>query len=125
MSIVDVREVAEAHVQCIKRDEAQGKRFVLVARMLWMSEIGRTLHSQFSQMGYSIPTGEACYCLVKTIGCCRADARKIASMWGREINVSNKRSKDVLGINYRSTEDSLREMAVSLMDKGIIQDRRP
>lgn len=28
-SPVDVREVAQAHVNCIKRDEAQGKRFIL------------------------------------------------------------------------------------------------
>ena len=125
MSIVDVREVAEAHVQCIKRDEAQGKRFALVSRMLWMQEIGRTLHGQFAHMGYSIPTGLASYCLVRTIGCCRADARNIAANWGKEVNVSNKRSKEVLGINYRPEEDSLREMAESLMDKGIIRDRRP
>ena len=72
-----------AHVQCIKRDEAQGKRFLLLGRSLWMREIGEILHGHFSGLGYTIPTVEAKYCLVKFIGFFRADAAKIASYWGK------------------------------------------
>ena len=78
-----MREVAEAHVQCIKRDEAQGKRFLLLGRSLWMREIAEILHRNFSGMGYAIPTAEAKYCLVKFIGYFRSDAAKIAAYWGR------------------------------------------
>ena len=72
-----------AHVQCIKRDEAQGKRFLLMDKSLWMREIGEILHRNFGDMGYTIPTAEAKYCFVKFIGFFRADAAKIASYWGR------------------------------------------
>ena len=108
--------MAEAHLQCIKRDKAQGKRFLLCNRTLWMREIGQTLNEQFAHLGYTIPTAESRYCLVKFFGYFRADAAKVAVYWGREMHLNSQRSKDVLGINYRPTEDSLREMAESLMD---------
>ena len=76
--LVDVREVAEAHLQCIKRDEAQGKRFILSGRPAWFREIGEILNGHFGQMGYTVPTVEAKFCLVKFIGFFRADAAKIA-----------------------------------------------
>lgn len=34
---VDVRDVAQAHVNCIERDEAQGKRYILSCESLWMT----------------------------------------------------------------------------------------
>lgn len=55
MACVDVREVAQAHVNCIKRDEAQGKRFLLSAQTLWMTEIGNILSTHFTPLGYTIP----------------------------------------------------------------------
>ena len=76
-------------------------------------------------MGYTIPTAEAKYCLVKFIGFFRADAARIAVYWGREMKVNNQRSIDVLNINYRPLEDSFREMADSMIDQGMIVDRRP
>ena len=86
---VDVREVAMAHLQCIKRDEAQGKRFILSGRPAWFREIGEILQGHFGPMGYNIPTAEAKYCLVKFVGFFRSDAAKIAAYWGREMKVNN------------------------------------
>lgn len=41
------------------------------------------------------------------------------------MRINNQRSKDVLGINYRRIDDSLCEMAESMMDMAIIEDKRP
>ncbi len=37
--LVDVREVAEAHLQGLKRKEAANKRFVLVNSSLWFKDV--------------------------------------------------------------------------------------
>ena len=42
-SVVDVRDVAQAHVNSLERDEAQGKRFIVANESLWMREIGQIL----------------------------------------------------------------------------------
>ena len=93
MALVDVRDVAQAHVNCIGSDEAQGQRFLLVNEALWCREIGAIYDNAFGNQGYTIPTNEACYCLVRTAACFRADARKVCQYWGAELNVDNTRSK--------------------------------
>lgn len=39
MPLVDVREVAQAHVNALKLDEAQGKRFILNGGGQWFTQI--------------------------------------------------------------------------------------
>ena len=125
MAIVDVREVAQAHVNCIKRDEAQGKRFLLTAQTLWMTELGGILSNHFTPLGYTIPSTEAKFCLVRFAGFFSAQAAKIASLWGKEAHCDNSRSKEVLGIEYRSMDETLHEMGLSMIEHGIIEDKRP
>ena len=84
---VDVREVAQAHLNCIERDEAQGKRFILSGEMKWMREIAEILRNHYPD--YPIPTSEARFCLVKFIGFFRSDAAKIAKYWNREVKLDN------------------------------------
>ena len=65
--MVDVREVAQAHVQCLERDEAQGKRYMLIGDSIWFRDIGAILHEKYGPQGYTIPTTEAKYCMVKFV----------------------------------------------------------
>lgn len=41
--MVDVRDVAQAHINCLDSDAAQGHRHILVGQGLWMREIGAIL----------------------------------------------------------------------------------
>ena len=46
-------------------------------------------------------------------------------MIGAEINAINTKSKEVLGIKYeRNLQASLIEMGYSMIDKGLLPDRR-
>jgi len=92
MGTVDVRDVAKAHVNAIKSDEAQGKRFILAGETYWFVEFGQMLHELYGE-GYTIPRTEAQYCFVRFFGYFRADAAKIADMWGYENFHNNERSK--------------------------------
>ena len=40
MPLVDLRDVAEAHLNAIKIDEAANRRFILVKDCKWLKEIG-------------------------------------------------------------------------------------
>ena len=124
-SIVDVRNVAQAHVNAIKSNEAQGKRFVLTNYLLWLNEIGDILHEMYGSQGYTIPRKIADFNLVKKMAKSRPDAAKIVDIWGIENVYNNERSKRILGIEYIDIRDSIREMAPSMIEQGIIPDRRP
>ena len=124
MALVDVRDVAQAHLNCLEIDEAQGKRSILCAESLWMREIAAILRENFGQYGYPIPNSEACYCCIKMASYLRDDAAKIASLWGHELRFNNPCSREVLGIDYRPIKDSLKEMVESMIDLGLLEERR-
>ena len=56
--MVDVREVANAHLQALKRPEAANKRFILAAKAAWLKDIAEILKTEFQPQGYSVTTTE-------------------------------------------------------------------
>lgn len=68
MPIVDVRDVALAHLQAIKVEEAKNQRFILNGRSMWFKEIAEALQKEFGQF-YKIKTGELRYCTLKIAAC--------------------------------------------------------
>ena len=54
-----------------------------------------------------------------------SDAAKVAQYWGRELNISNERAKQVLGMTFRDPEESMEEMVTSMIEIGLLEDKRP
>ena len=46
-NFVDVREVANAHLQALKVEEAKNQRFILSAKALWMKELAGILKEKY------------------------------------------------------------------------------
>jgi nucleoside-diphosphate-sugar epimerase len=67
ISLVDVRDVAEAHLQAIKKPEAANKRFVLVSDSVWFQRVAIALYDEFHPQGYNFSTKELQKCLL-TVG---------------------------------------------------------
>ena len=49
---VDVRDVAEAHLQAVLRDDIKNRRFIMVSENYWFTELGEILHSHYGDNGY-------------------------------------------------------------------------
>lgn len=47
MGLVDVRDVAQAHLEGIKKPAAANKRFILVENAYWFSKVGDMLHQNW------------------------------------------------------------------------------
>lgn len=58
MGMVDIRDVSEAHLKCLKKPDAAGKRFILVKETLWAPEIGKILNTHWKPKGYGPTTTE-------------------------------------------------------------------
>ena len=86
--------------------------------------MGQTLSENLSKYGYRIPTGDAPFCLIRLASLFRGDAKMMVKYWGQKMACNNQRSKDVLGIEYRPIEESMVEMAETMMDMGTIEDKR-
>ena len=74
IGVVDVREVAQAHLNCIESDAAQGHRHILCNESLWWSDMCAILKKNYGKYGYPVADKQAWYCLLWMISFCRADA---------------------------------------------------
>ena len=54
--LVDVRDVAAAHISAIQTEEAKNKRFILVDKLLWSQQMAEPLKKEFEGQGFSIVT---------------------------------------------------------------------
>lgn len=121
---VDVRDVAQAHVQAAYRPDAQG-RHIVSARELSLLEVATILRQHFGS-AYPFPTFELPKPLVKLVGPL-ADAamtrRYVDRNVGYPLRLNNQRSKDRLGLNYRDIANTLVEHFQQMLDDGVVRRR--
>lgn len=75
VSIVDVEDVAVAHLRACTVEKAAGHRIILSAETMWLTDIAKTLHDEFQGMNYKITHTEAPLFFIK-----------LASYFSRDVN---------------------------------------
>lgn len=124
---VDVRDVAAAHVQAVIRDEAAGQRIIVSKESISTEEIAEWLHEAYGSNGYSKILGQpeiwsrGTWCFLSSCCCCTLQFRKQTATYHKKIEVSNSKSRALLGIEYkRPMQDTILEMAAHLINIGYI-----
>jgi nucleoside-diphosphate-sugar epimerase len=96
----DVRDLALAHVKALEVPEAGGKRFFITAGHYSNGDIAGVIRDDFPDLASKLP-------------------EKIESDLPKDVyQYDNSRSKDVLGIKYRSLKDSVDDTVKSLLAAG-------
>ena len=121
MPSVDVRNVADAHANALKLDEAQGMRFILNADTTWFTSIAGSLHEEFPT--HNVRHAEGGICIFRLAACFDGQAAQIVKYWGMMKTFNNQRSKDVLQIQYIPIDTSLRGMGYSLIKHGLVENK--
>jgi dihydroflavonol-4-reductase len=117
LGIVDVRDVAIAHAEALRREDASG-RHILNGRSLWMREMAAILRAAHPARKIPrLPMPDlAMYALAAF------DKRLTWGFLRRNLGVArridNRRSIERLGMQYRDVADSIRETARCLIDGG-------
>lgn len=120
-SIIDVRDVAAAHVKAMTLQEASGKRHLLVNDNLWLKEIAVILSKEFKSQGYSVPTTNCPNAMLNVIGLFDKSIKMIIPQCGKVSKFENARMKDVLGITPRDLKETIIDMAYSLIEAGLVK----
>jgi nucleoside-diphosphate-sugar epimerase len=120
--IVDVRNVAEAHIKALSlpTSTVSGRRFILSNETIWMIDMARILQSKFSEMGYSFPKFQAPNVLIWLASWFDKTSAAIYPALDTFPEFDHSPSVDVLGINYIPTSISLEDLAHSLIYHGIV-----
>ena len=123
MPLVDVRNVAQAHLEAAIRDEANGKRFILCEKAMYLSELGAALKEKYGDK-YPVTTVDMSRCFAGFIACFNGEMNTMVKMWNVPKVFDHSVSVDVLGIQYIDINDSVKEMADCLIHSGYIGDTK-
>ena len=103
MGLVDVRDVALAHVKSITVEAAKGHRIFTWNQGHWRIDIAKTLHDEFQPQGWNIPLNEG------------------PDTGDQKSKVDISPSTDILGIQYLPIKDTLIDMANSMISSGFVK----
>ncbi len=119
-SVVDVRDVASAHVAAMTTPEAAGHRFCCVTEFVWLAEIAAILQKHFAAQGYKIPTRHLPDFVLRFIGIFSKTVGLIAGNLGRRTDISNNHIREVLDWQPRSLEEMIVDMAESMIKYKVV-----
>ncbi|MCA8904114.1 MAG: aldehyde reductase [Hyphomonas sp.] len=118
--VVDVRDVADAHLRAMTAPEAAGERFLAAGRFMWMSEVADVLRASFPAYAKKLPKGTLPNWVLKAMTLINPPVRQLIPELGRERHVSNEKARRVLGWTPRSEEEAIVDGARSLIDLKVI-----
>lgn len=124
--IVDVRDVAAAHVAAMEVPEAAGKRFLLSDGhdAMPLRDVSALLRSTFGDAAKKSPTRALPDWLVKTLARVVPALREIAPDLGRVKQPSNNLAREVLGFDPRPAREAIVDAAASMIDAGLADQAR-
>ncbi len=117
--VVDVRDVATAHIEALERADAHG-RHVLTNRGMWMREMADILRPAYPD--HKIPRWQMPNLAMYAVALFdkRLSWDFLRRNLGVERTLSNEKSRRALGIEYRSVEQTILETAASFVEQGLL-----
>ncbi len=108
--LVDVRDVASAHLLAMLAPAAAGERFLLVSDTAWMKQIAQVL----ADGGYRVPTRELSSWLVRLVGFFDPTVRLVLEDLDRPALMSAEKAKTLLGWSGRTMREMVLDTAEAI-----------
>ncbi|MFW5695252.1 MAG: SDR family oxidoreductase [Alkalispirochaeta sp.] len=117
LGFVDVRDVALAHLRAAERTEATG-RFIVSERVASFPQIAQALRDHFGS-AYPFPAGRLPKWFLWLIGPAVGITRRyVRTNVGFPFRLDTRRSREVLGLEYRDTRRTAVEHITQLIEFG-------
>ncbi len=121
--VVDVRDVARAHVSAMTVPAAAGKRFCCNSASIWLVDLAKILHRGYADKGYMVPTGNMPDWLFRLAAVFDRSLRPGLPSLGKMIEIDNRRIREVLDWQPIGTEEMAVALADSLIKYGIVKTK--
>lgn len=122
-AVVDVRDVAAAHVAAMTAPGAAGQRFIVAIEHASMLDIARILKDRFGERGFRVPTRKIPGWLLKLVATWDRTARLAVQELGKRQDLSTRKAREVLGFSPRSLEEMVVAMGESMIERGVVRAR--
>ena len=121
---VDVKDVALAHLICFEKKElTQGKRYILSAETVGVRKVSECFRKEFGKFGYWFAKFFISKCVYVAFKFFDKENLKLARYWDKDFVFDNLKSKEELGIIYRSWEKAINDMAYQMIERGYLRNR--
>ena len=123
IGVIDVRDVAKAHVAALMAPDAVVKdgRFPMQEKFMWLTQMSQALRTLAPELAKKAPTKGMPNFLVKLLAPFVAEMNTLKSELGRTRDVDGTHTAQTLGLQYITAEQSLEDTARSLAQHGIIK----
>lgn len=122
LPIVDVRDVASAHVLAMETKDAAGQRFLLSSGpVMSLSEIGKTLRVALGEDAKHVPTRAIPNFAVRLAARSNPQLRATIPDLDYRKQLSNEKALRMLGWSPRDPKDAITTAGQSMVHKGIVK----
>lgn len=108
-SVVDVRDVARAHLLALEREASIGKRIIVADRFMWMQDMAEILKAAHPDR--RIVTRRAPNIAVRGLALFDRAVASIVPILGKSWSFSNAGAKEMLGLDFIPAEEAVRASA--------------
>jgi dihydroflavonol-4-reductase len=115
ISIIDVRDLAVAHVRAMKAPAAAGQRLIVNGDFMWMKDIAAILRQKLGARGARIPTGMLPDFVVNVGARFNPALNTLKPLLRRSHRFSSEKARRVLGLKTRPAVETVVDCAESLL----------
>lgn len=115
IQVVDVRDVAAAHVKAMDDDSTIGQRYILSDEFYWMADFAKVLRENFPAYARKIPTRAMPDFAVRLLAVFSGDMKTIAKELGRRRFSSSEKVRALLGRDLIPGDEAIRASAETLI----------
>ena len=119
--VVDVRDIADAHIRAMSAPDLDGGRFLCAGEFLWMGEISRILREELGAAARRAPTRQLPDFLVRVVALFDAEIRGVLTEIGKQRICDASHASTVLGWSARPARETIADCGRSLIAHGIVK----
>ena len=119
--LVDVRDVADLHVEAMLSEHAAGERFLATGGdFVSVMDMARILRTECGSAGRRAPSWEMPAWMVRIVALFVPDARVTIPELGKMKNATSLKARNYLGWQPRTPREAILATAQSLVERGIV-----
>jgi dihydroflavonol-4-reductase len=123
-SVVDVRDVAAAHVTAMTTAAASGQRYICAITNHSMHDVAVVLDKNYSAKGFKVPTGTLPSLLMRAVALFDKTARLALNDLGVRQDIDNSKIVRDLHWQPRTLEEMVTSMADSMIAHGVVKPKK-
>ena len=120
-NVVDVRDVAAAHIAAFEKPAAIGKRFICCDKWMLLKQVGQFIKSEFPKEGRKAPAKSMPSFMVWLASIFDKSLKQILPELGQHRAADNTQLRNILGITPITAETSIRATVQSLITHGTLK----